>query len=335
MAKPPILQQLTKGKFLCAKNAPDFVETFNYCVNRLENLKGDRDINPNNGVISVDNTDPEHPVIRAMLPQAQAGGAAETMPTPFELVTADDGTMSIINNKCYCQDTLIALADFADVPSDGTVYLNLTGSRKTDSSTTKTYSYTWAGDISTTAKGPAEDAVSHKVYYSLPLYTFVGSVVTMDYRDTFLRVNPARAERGVCSVNFATISNKYETTTDTAKLVTVPLYSSQLDMGHVVTAEATEFHVPLVVDGTGAIHKIKDADGNTLSCFFGTADVTISASGAISGISQDVNVVTSVSYDTSTHKLTYQMQTITFESGIAKAITTAVTKEIATAVEET
>lgn len=64
MAKPPILQQLQKGKLLCDKTAPDFVATFNYSVNRLDNLKGDKDINPQNGVISVDNTDPEHPVIR-------------------------------------------------------------------------------------------------------------------------------------------------------------------------------------------------------------------------------------------------------------------------------
>lgn len=63
MARPQILQQLTHGKLLAKPNFPQFVETFNYAVNRCENLKGDGDIY-NDGLIEVDNTSPEHPVIR-------------------------------------------------------------------------------------------------------------------------------------------------------------------------------------------------------------------------------------------------------------------------------
>ncbi len=63
MAKPPI-QVLQKGKFLCAKNFPSFVDTFNYALSRIENLKGDQDANPKGGRITVDVTDPEHPIIR-------------------------------------------------------------------------------------------------------------------------------------------------------------------------------------------------------------------------------------------------------------------------------
>lgn len=52
------------GKLLCRKVFASFVETWNYIVNRIENLKGDADTNPQNGHIKIDNTDPEHPIMR-------------------------------------------------------------------------------------------------------------------------------------------------------------------------------------------------------------------------------------------------------------------------------
>lgn len=64
MAKPAMLQNLEKGKLLTGQAFPGFVETWNYTINRLENLKGDRDTNPRDGHILVDNSDPEHPVVR-------------------------------------------------------------------------------------------------------------------------------------------------------------------------------------------------------------------------------------------------------------------------------
>lgn len=51
MAKPQILTQLKHDKLITKANFPTFVETFNYAVNRLENIKGDYDINPKNGAI--------------------------------------------------------------------------------------------------------------------------------------------------------------------------------------------------------------------------------------------------------------------------------------------
>lgn len=51
MAKPQILTQLKHDKLITKANFPTFVETFNYVVNRLENIKGDYDINPKNGAI--------------------------------------------------------------------------------------------------------------------------------------------------------------------------------------------------------------------------------------------------------------------------------------------
>ena len=64
MARPAILQKLAHGKALTKGNFPDFVETFNYSVNRIENIKGDKEIDFVNGHITVDDTDPEHLIIR-------------------------------------------------------------------------------------------------------------------------------------------------------------------------------------------------------------------------------------------------------------------------------
>lgn len=55
---------MDKGKLLTGKNFPQFVDTWNYTTQRIENLKGDRDANPQNGHITIDNADPEHPIIR-------------------------------------------------------------------------------------------------------------------------------------------------------------------------------------------------------------------------------------------------------------------------------
>lgn len=64
MARPEVLQRLQHGKVLTQSNFPDFVETFNYSVNRIENIKGDKEVDFVNGHITVDDTDPEHPVLR-------------------------------------------------------------------------------------------------------------------------------------------------------------------------------------------------------------------------------------------------------------------------------
>lgn len=62
--RPNFLSWLKHGMMLTKKNFPTFVDTFNYMLGRIDNIKGDKDINPQSGVISVDNTDPDHPVIR-------------------------------------------------------------------------------------------------------------------------------------------------------------------------------------------------------------------------------------------------------------------------------
>lgn len=74
--KPKTLSELKHGNLLTKGNYPTFVETFNYAVKRLDNLLGDKDVNPQTGTIRVDNTDPEHPVIRCDKPILSGNGGA-------------------------------------------------------------------------------------------------------------------------------------------------------------------------------------------------------------------------------------------------------------------
>lgn len=74
MARPDNLEHLTHGKLLTQTNFPNFVDTYNYTVNRCDNLKGDRDADPQNGSIEVDNANPEYPIIRLRIGDDSASG---------------------------------------------------------------------------------------------------------------------------------------------------------------------------------------------------------------------------------------------------------------------
>lgn len=79
MAKPQLLQKLTHDKLLTKTNFPQFVETYNYTVNRCENIKGDGD-DYGQGLIQVDNTDPEHPIIRVNYDNLKSEYLEQTTP---------------------------------------------------------------------------------------------------------------------------------------------------------------------------------------------------------------------------------------------------------------
>ena len=79
MAKPQLLQKLTHDKLLTKTNFPQFVETYNYTVNRCENIKGDGD-DYGQGLIQVDNTDPEHPIIRVNYDNLKSEYMQQTTP---------------------------------------------------------------------------------------------------------------------------------------------------------------------------------------------------------------------------------------------------------------
>ncbi len=79
MAKPQLLQKLIHDKLLTKTNFPQFVETYNYTVNRCENIKGDGD-EYGQGLIQVDNTDPEHPIIRVNYDNLKSEYMQQTTP---------------------------------------------------------------------------------------------------------------------------------------------------------------------------------------------------------------------------------------------------------------
>ena len=71
MARPAILQTLKHGKILCRDVFRFFVETWNWLVGYVDNMKGDADINPAQGHVVIDRTDPDRPVIRLVNLQNQ------------------------------------------------------------------------------------------------------------------------------------------------------------------------------------------------------------------------------------------------------------------------
>lgn len=78
MARPSIVQYLRHGKILAGKVFGSFVETWNWMVAGWANLKGDYDVDPENGLIYIDRTDEEHPVIRLRTDRLPATGANVT-----------------------------------------------------------------------------------------------------------------------------------------------------------------------------------------------------------------------------------------------------------------
>ena len=81
MARPARIEKLMHGRLLCGSVFRFFVETWNWLTSYVDNLKGDADVNPKNGYITVDRTDPDAPVIRLRadrLPKGGSGGGGVT-----------------------------------------------------------------------------------------------------------------------------------------------------------------------------------------------------------------------------------------------------------------
>ena len=90
--KPGVVQELKHGKLLTRRVYPFFVDTWNWVVRNVNNLKGDNDVRPD-GLITVDRTDPDAPVIRFRLDLLKDffGTGGEVSPKPWDIVPASDG----------------------------------------------------------------------------------------------------------------------------------------------------------------------------------------------------------------------------------------------------
>lgn len=71
MARPRILQQLTRGRLLTGRNFPWFVATWNWLTRYVDNLQGDADGRNEEGYITLDRSDPDNPVIRFRIDKLQ------------------------------------------------------------------------------------------------------------------------------------------------------------------------------------------------------------------------------------------------------------------------
>lgn len=80
-------------------------------MKRLENLKGDADVRPNGGWVTVDNSDPEHPVIRLRNTPSVGGVAAQEYKEPWTL----DFTEDTIYSPTFQIGTMRDEADISDI----------------------------------------------------------------------------------------------------------------------------------------------------------------------------------------------------------------------------
>lgn len=76
MARPPRVERLRHGRLLSGSVFRFFVETWNWIVGYVDNMRGDADVNPQNGHITIDRSDPDNPVIRFRADKLQPGGGA-------------------------------------------------------------------------------------------------------------------------------------------------------------------------------------------------------------------------------------------------------------------
>ena len=106
------------------------METWNYVTNRIENIKGDADVSPETGSIKVDNTDPEHPVIRLVNGSLVGnGGKAVVYPEPWSLDMANDKILypyyQIGTFRGEADTGNISLSSFGDVETSKTIWCNI------------------------------------------------------------------------------------------------------------------------------------------------------------------------------------------------------------------
>ena len=84
-------QFLKHGLALCGKNFPRVVETWNWLSDFCSNLKGDADVNAASGSITVDRTNPAHPVIRFTGSANSGSSDGSSMPSAFQATAIYDG----------------------------------------------------------------------------------------------------------------------------------------------------------------------------------------------------------------------------------------------------
>lgn len=184
MARPPRIEKLRHGRLLCGSVFRFFVETWNWIVGYVDNMKGDADVNPQGGHITVDRTDPDHPVIRFRADKIAGKGGdpvAVSADGPFSPVYEEDGetgepTDTVVGfTNCYWQNCgkTVLMSDQTIPGANGFIALRAGATPATDGTATL-YCY-----ASFAALQSAQDDVA---YFTIPLYRVADSKITLDMR---------------------------------------------------------------------------------------------------------------------------------------------------------
>lgn len=172
---PGILANFVAGKFISA--VAHAVETLNWMRDFCGNLQGDADVNAQ-GAITVDVSDPRHPVIRlaGKLPSGGGGGGGggAALAGCFEI----DSSTGALANRYVAVGGIVheAPAKTVSASESGVLYLrvNATG-------TTFTASYGYAQDMA--AMIDLINADTALQYYYKPLYVIASGAAVTDLRN--------------------------------------------------------------------------------------------------------------------------------------------------------
>ena len=177
--KPQILAKLRHGKLICQAIYPTFVETWNWLVRFTSTMKGDADVNPQAGYITIDRTDPDHPIIRFRADRLPQAGVVEVSADgPFSPIYDTEGEdPEVVTGfaNCYWQNAGVTqhMSDQTIPGTDGFIALKA-GATSATNGTATLYCY-----ANLAALQAAQQDVA---YFIVPLYRIVGSKITLDMR---------------------------------------------------------------------------------------------------------------------------------------------------------
>ena len=183
MARPPTIQKLRHNRLLCGRVFRFFVETWNWLVGYVDNMKGDADVNPQNGHIVVDRTDPDHPVIRFRADRLPKGGGGEAVDVPadgpfspvYDTEGEDEEVVTGFQN-CYWMNggMTVHMSGTRSIPgTDGFIALKA-GATPSTSGTATLYCYANLAALQAAQRDVA--------YFIVPLYVVSSSKITLDLR---------------------------------------------------------------------------------------------------------------------------------------------------------
>lgn len=183
MARPQTLQFLRHGRLLSGKVFRFFVETWNWIVRAFSNLRGDAELNGEEGLIYVDRSDPDAPVIRFRkdrLPHYSGQTVTVSADGPFSPVYDTEGedpdVVTAFRNGYFMDaGATVYMSDGAlSIPgTDGFIALKAGTTTATAGSASLACYPTLAA---------LQQAQSDAEFFVVPLYFVAGSKIVLDLR---------------------------------------------------------------------------------------------------------------------------------------------------------